>query len=229
MRKWGSSEWVPECSDPGCYGDGPGRNAAPIHSGASQVALTEWNHEVQAFALNRTDEPFADRIRSRPAHRRSKHPHALPTHGSCPDLWRRPDHESGIDSSGLWGLPLEIAAASGPARRMTHDYQRNTTTTLLAALNTLDGSVIGTCLPRHTPQEWLRFLRFDPAPNSARQTGSSNRGQLLPSQARRSETLAAAPPAIPPPFHAPLRVVAEDGGEILSRPHRPTDSPRCVA
>ena len=70
------------------------------------------------------------------------------------------------------GLPLK----KGRGQTMTHDYQRNATTTLLAALHTLDGSVIGTCLPRHTPKEWLRFLRFDPAPNSARQTGSSDRG-----------------------------------------------------
>ena len=42
---------------------------------------------------------------------------------------------------------------------MTHDYKRNGTTTLFAALNTLDGKVIGQCLPRHRHQEFLRFLR----------------------------------------------------------------------
>ena len=42
---------------------------------------------------------------------------------------------------------------------MTHDYKCNGTTTLFAALNTLDGSVIRTCLPRQTPKPWLRFLR----------------------------------------------------------------------
>jgi sugar lactone lactonase YvrE len=41
---------------------------------------------------------------------------------------------------------------------MTHDYKRNGTTTLFAALNVLDGQVIGECHARHRHQEWLRFL-----------------------------------------------------------------------
>jgi transposase len=47
----------------------------------------------------------------------------------------------------------------GRAGTMTHDYKRHGTTTLFAALNTLDGSVIGQCLPRHRHQEFLKFLR----------------------------------------------------------------------
>lgn len=42
---------------------------------------------------------------------------------------------------------------------MTHDYKRNGTATLFAALNTLDGRVISMCHDRHRHQEWLRFLR----------------------------------------------------------------------
>jgi transposase len=42
---------------------------------------------------------------------------------------------------------------------MTHDYKRNGTTTLFAALNVLDGKVIGECHSRHRHQEWLKFLR----------------------------------------------------------------------
>jgi len=52
-------------------------------------------------------------------------------------------------------LPLK----RGRAGTLTHDYKRNGTTTLFAALSTLDGSVIGQCLPRHRHQEFLRFLR----------------------------------------------------------------------
>ena len=48
----------------------------------------------------------------------------------------------------------------GRAGTMTHDYKRNGTTTLFAALNMLDGSVIGTCMPRHRHREFLRFLRL---------------------------------------------------------------------
>ena len=46
----------------------------------------------------------------------------------------------------------------GRAGTMTHDYIRNGTTTLFAALNVLDGSVIGQCLARHRQQEFIRFL-----------------------------------------------------------------------
>jgi transposase len=53
------------------------------------------------------------------------------------------------------GLPLK----KGRCGTMTHDYKRNGTTTLFAALNILDGKVIGECHTRHRHQEWLRFLR----------------------------------------------------------------------
>ena len=43
---------------------------------------------------------------------------------------------------------------------MTHDYKRHGTTTLFAALNTLDGSVLATCMRRHCHTEWLKFLRL---------------------------------------------------------------------
>jgi transposase len=53
------------------------------------------------------------------------------------------------------GLPLK----KGRGETMTHDYKRNGTATLFAALNTLDGTVIGMCQERHRHQEWLKFLR----------------------------------------------------------------------
>ena len=52
------------------------------------------------------------------------------------------------------GLPMK----KGRAGTMTHDYKRNGTTTLVAALNVLEGKVIGQCLPRHRHDEFLRFL-----------------------------------------------------------------------
>ena len=54
------------------------------------------------------------------------------------------------------GLPMK----KGRAGTMTHDYKRNGTTTLFAALNMLDGRVIGTCMPRHRHREFLRFLKL---------------------------------------------------------------------
>jgi transposase len=47
----------------------------------------------------------------------------------------------------------------GRAGTLTHDYKRNGTTTLFAALNVLTGMVIGQCLPRHRHEEFLKFLR----------------------------------------------------------------------
>jgi hypothetical protein len=52
------------------------------------------------------------------------------------------------------GLPMK----KGRCGTMTHDYRRHGTTTLFAALNVLDGSVIGRCRQRHRHQEFIRFL-----------------------------------------------------------------------
>jgi transposase len=54
------------------------------------------------------------------------------------------------------GLPMK----AGRAGTVTHDYKRHGTTTLFAALNTLDGTVISMCQPRHRHEEWLKFLRL---------------------------------------------------------------------
>jgi transposase len=52
------------------------------------------------------------------------------------------------------GLPLK----PGKCGTMTHDYKRNGTTTLFAALNVLEGKVIGRCLPHHRHQDFIKFL-----------------------------------------------------------------------
>ena len=54
------------------------------------------------------------------------------------------------------GLPMK----KGRCGTMTHDYKRNGTTTLFAALSMLDGKVIGDCMPRHRHQEFIRFLKI---------------------------------------------------------------------
>ncbi|TET87112.1 MAG: IS630 family transposase [Dehalococcoidia bacterium] len=53
-------------------------------------------------------------------------------------------------------LPLR----PGQVERHTHDYKRNGTTCLFAALNVAEGTVIGKCQPRHRHQEFLKFLRL---------------------------------------------------------------------
>ena len=54
------------------------------------------------------------------------------------------------------GLPMK----KGRCGTMTHDYKRNGTTTLFAAMSVLDGKVVGQCQPRHRHQEFLKFLRL---------------------------------------------------------------------
>ena len=53
------------------------------------------------------------------------------------------------------GLPMK----KGRCGTMTHDYKRNGTTCLFAAMNVLEGKVIGSCYPRHRNIEFLKFLR----------------------------------------------------------------------
>jgi hypothetical protein len=52
------------------------------------------------------------------------------------------------------GLPMK----KGRCGTMTHDYKRHGTTTLFAALNVLEGKIIGRCMQRHRHQEFIRFL-----------------------------------------------------------------------
>ena len=54
------------------------------------------------------------------------------------------------------GLPL----VKGRLGTMTHDYKRNGTTTLFAALDMTEGRVIGTCMDRHRHQEWIKFMKL---------------------------------------------------------------------
>jgi len=54
------------------------------------------------------------------------------------------------------GLPLK----KGRCQTLTHDDKRNGTTSRFAAMNTADGSIIGTCMNKHRHQEWIRFLNL---------------------------------------------------------------------
>lgn len=54
------------------------------------------------------------------------------------------------------GLPIK----KGRCGTMTHDYKRNGTTTLFAAINAADGALIGACMKRHRHQEWIKFLNI---------------------------------------------------------------------
>jgi len=72
------------------------------------------------------------------------------------------------------GLPMK----KGRCGTLTHDYKRQGTTTLFAALNRLEGTVIGECKARHRHQEFLQFLRRLDREFSPPVGPSSDRGKL---------------------------------------------------
>ena len=67
------------------------------------------------------------------------------------------DEKTQIQALDRTQLPLPLT--KGHSQTVTHDYKRNGTTTLFAALNILKGEIIGTCIKRHRHQEFIRFLR----------------------------------------------------------------------
>ena len=67
------------------------------------------------------------------------------------------DEKSSIQA--LDRTQASLPMVPGRAATMTHDYKRNGTTTLFAALDVLTGTIIGQCLPRHRHEEFLTFLK----------------------------------------------------------------------
>src|SRR4051794_31449022 len=97
--------------------------------------------------------------------KRSRDPAFLAKVGAIGGLYRAPprhavvlsvDEKSQIQALDRTqpGLPIK----PGKCGTMTHDYVRHGTTTLFAALNVLDGTVLGRCMQRHRHQEFIRFL-----------------------------------------------------------------------
>ena len=104
------------------------------------------------------------------------------------------------------GLPIK----KGRCGTMTHDYKRNGTATLFAALNTLDGRVISMCDDQHRHQEWLRFLRIiDKLTPKDKQVHLIV--ELRHPQTSGREALAGASPTLPGALHANQLLVAEHG------------------
>jgi transposase len=103
-------------------------------------------HRVRAFKLS-TDPRFAEKLRAIVGLYVDPPAHAIVL---------SVDEKSQIQALDRTqpGLPIK----QGRIGTMTHDYKRNGTTTLFAALNVLDGSVIGQCMQRHRHQEFIRFL-----------------------------------------------------------------------
>jgi len=104
-------------------------------------------HLIETFKVSR-DPEFAEKLEDIVGLYLSPPEHALVL--SCDEK----SHVQALDRTQP-GLPLK----KGRAATMTHDYKRHGTTTLFAALNVLDGTVIGQCQARHRHVEWLKFLR----------------------------------------------------------------------
>jgi len=125
----------------------------------------------------------------------------------------------------------------GRPATMTHDYKRHGTTTLFAALNVLDGTVLGRCMQRHRHQEFIRFLKRRRGGRPGRQDRARDLGQLCCPQAPEGARLALAPSPLGIPFHADLGLVAERRRRLLlgahatpaeaRRLHLARRSPRC--
>jgi transposase len=103
-------------------------------------------HRVRTFKLS-TDPKFADKVQDVVGLYVDPPEHALVL---------SVDEKSQIQALDRTqpGLPMK----RGRCGTMTHDYKRHGTTTLFAALNVLDGRVIGQCMARHRHQEFIRFL-----------------------------------------------------------------------
>ena len=116
------------------------------------------------------------------------------------------------------GLPLK----RGKCGTMTHDYKRNGTTTLFAALNILDGTVIGRCMNRHPLPQRRRTRR------PGWKSGPRHRRQLRRPQAAQSPQMARGASAMGLSFHADLRLLAQRRRRLLLRNHAPKNPPRRI-
>src|SRR5438270_13196510 len=103
------------------------------------------------------------------------------------------------------GLPIK----PGRCGTMTHDYKRNGTTTLFAALAVLDGKVIGRCMQRHRHQEFIRFLNAIEAEIPRRQDHSRDPRQLRTPQTPKNASLAQPASALSVSLNAELGRLAQ--------------------
>ena len=111
---------------------------------------------------------------------------------------------------------------------MTHDYKRNGTTTLFAALSMLDGKVIGDCMPRHRHQEFIRFLKKIDG-----ETPSGLDLHLIVDnygthKHPRVTVLAQTASTVPFALHSNIQFLVEPGRALVPRDYRQAHPPRHV-
>ena len=127
------------------------------------------------------------------------------------------------------GLPVK----RGKCATLTHDYKRNGTTTLFAALSVLEGKVIGRCVPRHRHQEFVGFIatvervvppgkvihaildNYAPSACHSIQLSLNGASGRLRPQASRSAGLARGASAMDVPHHADFVLMAQRRRRLL--------------
>jgi len=130
------------------------RSMAKRHQVSHAFVRQVWNahglkpHLVKTFKLS-TDPHFIEKLRDVVGLYLNPPEHALVL---------SVDEKSQIQA--LDRTQPSLPMKRGRAGTMTHDYKRNGTTTLFAALDVLKGEVIGHCMPRHRHQEFLKFLQM---------------------------------------------------------------------
>ena len=122
------------------------------------------------------------------------------------------------------GLPMK----KGRAGTMTHDYKRHGTTTLFAALDVLEGKVIGRCMQRHRHQEFIRFLNAIEAQVPAKKSRARDPRQLRCPQASKGASMAGPAPALYLPLHTDLVFVAQRCRGVLRQTCQAATKARCL-
>jgi hypothetical protein len=113
------------------------------------------------------------------------------------------------------GLPMK----KGRCATMTHDYKRNGTTTLFAALDILEGKVIGRCMQRHRHQEFIRFLNAVEHEVPAAKAGPRGSRQLRHPQAPQGDGLAEAAPTLHLPLHPNFLLLGQCSRRLVCQAH----------
>jgi hypothetical protein len=93
---------------------------------------------------------------------------------------------------------------------MIHDYKPNGTTTLFAALNILDASLVGRCMPRHTHKEFIKFLNaVERAVRPGKIIHAIADNYATHKHPKVTDWLAGRSPALGLPFHPDLGILAQ--------------------
>ncbi len=118
-------------------------------------------------------------------------------------------------------LPMK----KGRGGTMTHDYKRNGTTTLFAALDAATGKVTGLCLSRHRHKEFLVFLKVidGQVPKGPRRPPRAR--QLRHPQPSQRQNLVGQAPTVPPALHAHVELVAQPRRALVPGVDRPGHPP----